>query len=133
MCTCADKERDHDVPCCDNSSVLCALFGDSTVRTVLACKTQNGEYYSVCFLVNTYRFPLHKSGRVRSFEDAVRVVDATKLRFGSPTGVPRSLKDSPEPLTNYEDVSCVVIHSLVGRIAFHSTDRFSLFYTRQWL
>ena len=53
---------------------------------------------------------MQKGGHVNSFEDVSRALQLTKWRYGGGTalGKPRPLKDSPEPLTNYKDVSKIV-------------------------
>ena len=46
---------------------------------------------------------------MKSLEDVAHAIDIAKWRYGSlPDGL-RALKDSPEPLTNYQDVSCRLI------------------------
>ena len=59
------------------------------------------------------RIPIFRGGSLQSLQDVARARQLAAWRYGA-YGIVRPLKDSPEPLTNYKDVSFVFLeHTLL--------------------
>ena len=84
--------------------VACCLFcAQPFLQLAGACATTSA--FSLPPFSLTRRIPLQKRGRLQDVQQFSRSLQFTKWRYELGLDKLRSPKDSPEPLTNYQDVS----------------------------
>ena len=82
---------------------FCLFCAQPFLQLAGACATTSA--FSLPPFSLTRRIPLQKRGRLQDVQQFSRSLQFTKWRYELGLDKLRSLKDSPEPLTNYQDVS----------------------------
>ena len=105
--------------------VCCLLLVLRAAFSAVSWCVRNHFAFSLPPFSLTRRIPLQKRGRLQDVQQFSRSLQFTKWRYELGLDKLRSLKDSPEPLTNYQDVGLRQNYSFACKTRNFTVESFS--------